>query len=325
MISVIVPAYNAEDYVEECLASILAQTYRDFELIVIDDGSTDSTGDICERFQKTDSRVNVVHQNNAGVSQSRNNGIRLSKGEFLCFVDADDWIEPSYLQSFMDVMGGHQPDLLLQGLVEHEGSKLIRSVSFKPCIYNKMEDFMRDGLHLFRGPYCKLFKRSIICTYALTFPLRISYGEDSIFYLSYLLHCRDIQTLPCSFYCYRKNVSNSLSSCTHAPQQMLDFMEMNEALYSQLRGSAAVGGGHPSVITTMSTYKGIIQTCIARSEKEDALDIIKRIRESPLLNFKKVKSLSFRDVIFKIYLLYLPSCIVIFFIKIINEIRNKKV
>lgn len=325
MISVIVPAYNAENYVEECLASILAQTYSDFELIIIDDGSTDSTGDICDRFQKTDSRVNVVHQKNAGVSQSRNNGIRLSKGEFVCFVDADDWIEPSYLQSFMDVMEDRQPDLLLQGLVEHEGTKPIRSVSFQPCIYSNMEDFMRDGLHLFRGPYCKLFKKSIICMYALTFPPQISYGEDSIFYLSYLLHCREIQTLPSSFYCYRKNVSNSLSSCTHAPQQMLDFLEMNEALYRQLRESTAVGGGHSSVITTMSTYKGIIQTCIARSEREDALYIMRRIRESPLLDFKKVQAHSLRDVIFKLYLLYLPFCITFFLIKNINKTRNKKV
>lgn len=98
MVSIIVPIYNAEQYISKCIESILAQTYRDFELILVDDGSTDMCGKICDEYAKQDSRVHVIHQENKGVSAARNAGISLAKGEYIMFVDSDDFITENMLE-----------------------------------------------------------------------------------------------------------------------------------------------------------------------------------------------------------------------------------
>ena len=97
-VSVIVPAYNVEDYLPRCLDSLLAQTFRDFELILVDDGSSDATGAICDRYGETDARVRVLHQANAGVSAARNRALEIASGTFITFVDADDTTDPTYLE-----------------------------------------------------------------------------------------------------------------------------------------------------------------------------------------------------------------------------------
>lgn len=103
-LSVIVPVYKTENYLERCIRSILVQDYEDFELILIDDGSPDACGEICERYGKTDSRVRVLHQKNAGVSAARNAGIELAEGKYLCFIDSDDWVEQNMFSFMMDMI-----------------------------------------------------------------------------------------------------------------------------------------------------------------------------------------------------------------------------
>ena len=98
MISVIVPVYNVESCLGKCLDSILEQTYRDFELLLIDDGATDSSGDICERYAKTDERIKVFHKPNGGLSDARNYGIERASGDYLTFIDSDDYIIANYLE-----------------------------------------------------------------------------------------------------------------------------------------------------------------------------------------------------------------------------------
>ena len=96
-VSIIVPVYQVESYLRKCLDSILAQTFTDFELILVDDGSTDRSGQICDEYAEMDERVKVIHQQNRGVAAARNNGIACANGDYLCFVDADDWIEDTMI------------------------------------------------------------------------------------------------------------------------------------------------------------------------------------------------------------------------------------
>lgn len=105
LLSVIVPVYNAEKYVEECIGSILAQTYRNLELILVDDGSKDTSGEICRHWAQKDARVKYVYQENAGVGAARNLGLSNASGEWIAFVDADDYIEPNFCTSMTDVLG----------------------------------------------------------------------------------------------------------------------------------------------------------------------------------------------------------------------------
>lgn len=100
MLSVIVPVYNAEEYLRKCIDSILYQTYSDLELLLINDGSTDSSGAVCDEYARRDERVRVIHKENGGVSSTRNLGLDLAQGEWITFVDADDWIEHETYEKF---------------------------------------------------------------------------------------------------------------------------------------------------------------------------------------------------------------------------------
>lgn len=111
MISVIVPVYNVEPYLRKCIDSILAQTYRDFELILIDDGSPDNCGAICDEYAAQDSRIRVIHQGNCGVSVARNTGLDAAKGEYVSFVDSDDWIDNEYLEHLYRLLVNFQAQI----------------------------------------------------------------------------------------------------------------------------------------------------------------------------------------------------------------------
>ena len=100
MISIIIPVYNVEKYLAKCIDSILNQAFTDWELILIDDGSVDQSGKICDEYACKDNRIKVTHKKNEGVSKARNTGITLAKGEYICFIDSDDWIDVNYLQNF---------------------------------------------------------------------------------------------------------------------------------------------------------------------------------------------------------------------------------
>ncbi len=110
-ISIIVPVYNVENYIRECLDSILSQTISNFELILVDDGSTDNSGKICEEYQEKDARIKVFHKENGGLSSARNKGIDEAKGEYFCFVDSDDTIRPDYLDTLYTVITSDDSDL----------------------------------------------------------------------------------------------------------------------------------------------------------------------------------------------------------------------
>ena len=112
MISIIVPIYNREKYLSECIDSILVQSYSDFEVLLIDDGSTDRSGEICDEYAQKDARIRVFHKENGGVSSARNVGLDNATGEWIAFVDSDDWVGEKYLESF----SGHlDADLVIGG------------------------------------------------------------------------------------------------------------------------------------------------------------------------------------------------------------------
>ena len=113
MVSVIVPIYNAEKYLNECISSILSQSYKDFELILIDDGSTDKSQNICNEFAKKDLRITVVHQ---GISAARNNGLKNAKGEFVAFVDSDDYVEKNWLELLVKAITTEEADIAVCGM-----------------------------------------------------------------------------------------------------------------------------------------------------------------------------------------------------------------
>ena len=138
-ISIIVPVYNTEKYLAQCIESILNQSMSDFELLLIDDGSKDSSGLICDRYAIQDKRIQVFHQTNQGVSTARNYGIDTAQSEWLCFIDSDDYIGPNYLAAFFDCSVLSEDCLNMQGwkLISDIDGKIMKSYSYPDLFVEK--------------------------------------------------------------------------------------------------------------------------------------------------------------------------------------------
>ena len=138
-VSVIVPVYNIENYIEECICSILEQSYNDLELILVDDGATDSSGDICDKFSQKDNRVKVIHRENGGLACAVNTGLKHVTGEWIVFVDGDDCISESAIQHVMELQQKYDSDLVIYDFsyrkeMENTVIKRIRLIKFEICI-----------------------------------------------------------------------------------------------------------------------------------------------------------------------------------------------
>lgn len=207
LISVIVPVYNVEQYLDQCIQSILNQTYKDFELVLINDGSKDNSLAICQKYAATDSRIILVDQPNAGVSAARNKGIDLAKGEWIAFIDSDDWVDSNYLFNIDNSF-----DWVLTGAKSFKDDKFIEITKIKPQILN-FDCFISNMLvnEDYASPWAKFYKSSIIKSNLLKFNPHLSYAEDAVFNLSYLFYVKnEIFVNSSSSYIYR-NTENSLS------------------------------------------------------------------------------------------------------------------
>lgn len=206
-ISIVVPVYNVECYLERMIASILNQTYPHFELILVDDGSTDSSLDICHRI--TDPRVNVIEQRNAGVSVARNKGISVAKGEFIVFVDSDDSIEPDMLEKLISYPH-EENELIIYGYYIHDlekNNEITKNVGNSKYLELSPMDIAKDFWEYYSGglinsPCNKLYRTAIIKDNNLLFPEGVKMGEDLIFNLAYFSNIHRFKILDNYFYHY---------------------------------------------------------------------------------------------------------------------------
>ncbi len=187
LISVIVPVFNGEKYLEATIKSILQQTFSDFELWLIDDGSTDSTPKMCDALAEMDSRIKVVHQKNGGVSAARNEGLLRAKGEYICFVDADDYIEPDMLETLYSNAKEFDVDISCCGIMQKTlDGRENRAFCTGEKIYitdkkDLVEKFFTNPIYkeVLYGPYNKLIKRDLVKS--VFFNEQFKIGEDLLF------------------------------------------------------------------------------------------------------------------------------------------------
>lgn len=201
LISVIIPVYNAGPYLRRCASSLLAQTYEDFELILVDDGSTDGSGDICEALARASAadKVSVVHQPNSGVSAARNRGIDAARGTYLSFVDADDWVEPTFLQTFAEEVErlNGDVDMVLQGYINHEGEHIqepkaeYRSAGDMGAVLHRLEE-----KRLMSYVWNKVVRRTVVQENDVRFHTDVPIGEDFLFCMEAVSHCHSLSVLP---------------------------------------------------------------------------------------------------------------------------------
>lgn len=213
MVSVIVPVYNAEKTLHNCIDSILCQTYTEFELILVDDGSTDHSGEFCDCYAEKDNRIIVIHQSNSGVSAARNNGIEISQGEYICFVDSDDRIKNNFLSEMVNVMQNDKAGMVICGYEVRTNKCIVSETLYHNdgVDYCTREDVvLLLGHSLFSAPWCKLFRSDIIKDNNLIFPEDISLGEDLIFNILYTNYVLSIVVYNKSLYEYYTDNNNSL-------------------------------------------------------------------------------------------------------------------
>ena len=194
MISVIVPVYNAQKFIRRCVESVVNQTRRDFELILVDDGSNDGSGDICDGYAKKDSRITVVRQKNSGVSSARNAGLEVATRPYVAFLDSDDEVGDGYLESLLDPPERY--DLVVSGYRQiSTDSQEIGIVKFDRESFENIDKtaalscISRGKFNIVWG---KRFKRSIIRQNDVKFIRDIDYCEDTLFVLDYLINSRSL-------------------------------------------------------------------------------------------------------------------------------------
>ena len=214
-ISIIVPVYKVENYLSQCVDSILNQTFADWECILVDDGSPDGSGVICDEYAQKDTRIHVIHKENRGVSSARNTGLSAAQGEYIYFIDSDDYVEREALELLLSKAKQSEADIMVHGIVNDyiykQSSTAVKYVSLPEKDYSTILE-MADRWGLLKGPVNKLFKNSIIKNKSLRFDESISYGEDTKFTFEYLVHCHSIAFVPRHLYHYCFRNKDSLTS-----------------------------------------------------------------------------------------------------------------
>lgn len=223
-VSIIVPVYKAEKYLHRCVDSILSQFFINWELILVDDGSPDRSGAICDEYAQKDDRIRVIHKENGGVSSARNVALDNMKGEWVMFVDADDWINIKCLQTCVDVVTKNNLDAVQFGfvMVFPDGSE--KYICESNTDANNPEKYLKDNSYnvcVWGG----LYKRSIIIENSLKFDESLKLAEDQLFVLSFIKHAKKLQYLAEPFYYYYQNPN----SATHT-QKSTELIKTCRAL-----------------------------------------------------------------------------------------------
>lgn len=202
-LSIIIPVYNAEKYLEECISSVISQSFGDFELLLINDGSTDNSDEICLKFALQDHRVKVFNQTNKGVSSARNIGLFHAKGEWVTFIDSDDYISEDYFSDFVK-KESEKFDWLFMDIKRITSAKNPHHLHFDEFRLERKDFIKRFTLYPhFPGPCAKFYKLSIIRDNQIEFDKRLSFGEDALFNLQYLFKCSSMAGLKHGNYFYR--------------------------------------------------------------------------------------------------------------------------
>lgn len=243
LISIIIPAYNCGKFIEKCLTSIQKQSYKHFEVIIVDDGSTDITREIVNEFTSCDERFLYHYQDNQGVSAARNKGLDISRGEYIAFIDSDDWVSEDYLSEAINVAKGYDLDIVLGGTEVVYDDHIRR---FPPLETNEVSIFdSKSGSYEYKilsngivddqelnktftsGPWCKLFRRDAISD--IKFETHLIRGEDVVFNVLVARNSEKVGLVKHIWYYYRKN-SESVTS-KYNPKVMDSTVVFLERLY----------------------------------------------------------------------------------------------
>lgn len=202
-VSIIIPIYNVAEYLPRCIESVLNQDNIDLEVLLINDGSTDSSGEVCEEYVKNDRRIRVFHQENSGVSAARNKGIEESSGDWITFVDADDWIEPNSLQKIINNKNIDSDYIIARSFINRNGLAVIERYPFSNNLLNKNykgTDLIIQSIYGRGSVWGVIYSKLFLKKNKIKFPLNLKNGEDSIFFTLCSIYGENISFSDIHFY-----------------------------------------------------------------------------------------------------------------------------
>ena len=218
-ITVIVPVYNVENYLEEAINSVISQTYKNLEILIIDDGSTDNSSQICDKYAKKDIRIKVFHQTNKGLSGARNTGLKNATGKYIMFLDSDDKFEPQACETMYKFIERTKADYAIGNYIniDEDGSKWENPI-FKKDTYKEftlsIKDYEKSFYIMNSAVWNKIFRKSFLDSLNITFVERLP-AEDAIFTTTCFIKSKKVCYIPEVIYQYRQRYSNSISnSCS---------------------------------------------------------------------------------------------------------------
>ncbi len=270
LISVLVPVYNIERYIGICLESIVKQKYRNLDVVVVDDGSTDRSGEICDLYAKKDSRITVVHKENGGLVSARKTAMRIAQGQYIGYVDGDDWISPDYYLDLLSMIEENACDAVVAGFSRDlfDSSTPMSNVVPVGCyegeklrnLFSNMIStgaFFRHGITTYL--WNKLFKREIIKEIQLKIDDRISIGEDGAVVYPVLLKCKRVFVTNNFSYHYRQREDSMLKKSKPFEQEVSQLQILYNQIYREI-------GQYPANLNLkQQLQKYVLSTCIIRS------------------------------------------------------------
>ena len=289
LVSLIVAVYNGEKYIASCIDSIMNQTYKNYEVILVDDGSKDSSGTICDHYAEKDSRIKVIHQVNRGCSAARNEGLSHAKGEYIIFVDSDDFLNIDTGKKLKESLEKNNSDIVLCGFCHWS---TIRQILVLPprelCGTFSREEFAENfsvlyGKLLLNSPCNKIYKKEIIDQYQIKFDERRNTWEDRIFVVEFLRYCDNYYCMDECFYNY-VSVQESLSRRYNA--QYLELILKNYNLYVQLFGEEYDFSSQYVIDYWSNSIENvIIQQLKVKNQHKEVIENITNILKEPQVKY----------------------------------------
>ncbi len=325
LVSIIVPVYNSESSLSVCIESIIKQTYENFELILINDGSTDKSEIICKHYANYDSRVHYITQTNSGASAARNKGIKVAKGEWILFVDSDDYISKSYLSDLLYFIKGTSISLIVSSPIRQNAPK---RTSFRPLLSNKcylqkagIANFIKNGYLVYSEPHSKLFNANLIKNNNIFFPEGILIGEDAIFISNVLKHSECIVTTDKQGYYYCDTTTSIQRKKYDYKKEFLWFNKLKSS-YQELAQKYNLELDSPSfwivLSPMMNRYIQAVCSCknLSHQQKKDELS---KLPISDFKSYGKGRVYGFFGKISKILLNHILISLYIFLSRIKNN------
>lgn len=235
-VSVIVPVYNVEKYLRQCLDSIINQTLKEIEILCINDGSTDSSPEILKEYEEKDSRIKIINKKNAGLSAARNQGLELAKGEYVSFIDSDDWINETFCEALYTAAKKYDSDIACGGIVRVTGKRQRNKLIYKKEEFTKDTDKKNrlTKTPVFSYVWNKIYKRESLIKSGVTFPVGRVF-EDVTWSIKAIYYLNGVVTTPSALYYYRKTPTSIMSAKSEknakdyaqSEKEMLEFAKEN--------------------------------------------------------------------------------------------------